>query len=140
VAALVGACRPGGIVAVEDIDVEASWCDPPSAAFDTYIDWYCRAHRARGGDPAIGRRLVSMLVDAGLDGVDARVVQPAGTTGSIGYIAPLTTAAAKASIVGSGIATASQVDELAHQVADLGERPDAVVTMPRVVQAWGTRS
>ena len=138
-AALVGACRPGGVIALEDIDIEASLCDPPSPAFDTYLDWYCRAHRARGGDPVIGRRLVSMLLAAGVDGVNGRVVQPAGTGGDVGLIAPLTAAASSASIVERGIATAAQVAELVRQLADLGERADTLVTMPRVIQAWGTR-
>jgi SAM-dependent methyltransferase len=138
-AALVDACRPGGVIALEDIDIEASLCDPPTAAFDTYLDWYCRAHRARGGDPGIGRRLVSMLIAAGVESVDGRVVQPAGTSGDVGLIAPLTAAASSASIVERGIATAAQVEELVRQLADLGERADTLVTMPRVIQAWGTR-
>jgi len=110
-AALVAACRPGGVIAVEDIDVEASFCDPPSVAFDNYVNWYCRAHRARGGDPAIGRRLVSLLSAAGVDGVDARIVQPAGTSGDIRRVAPLTAAAASAAILGNRIGTAEQVEQ-----------------------------
>ncbi len=139
-AALVAACRPGGVVAIEDIDIDASLCDPPSAAFDTFVDWYGRAHRGRGGDPTIGRRLVSMLVEEGVEDVDARIVQPAGTRGDIGHIAPLTMVAAAGQIVDQGIADAGQVAAVVRELAALGERPDTLVTMPRVVQAWGTRS
>ena len=59
--ALVARARPGGLIAVEDIDVEGSFCAPPSPAFDKYLDWYTKAHRARGGDPTIGRRLPLLL-------------------------------------------------------------------------------
>ena len=82
-AAIVRLARPGGIVAVEDIDVVAHFCYPPSAAFDRFVEWYTAAHRARGGDPTIGRRLPLLLSDAGIEDVAMKVVQPAGFEGDI---------------------------------------------------------
>ena len=64
-AAMVRLARAGGVVAVEDIDVAAHFCYPPSAAFDRFVEWYTAAHRARGGDPMIGLRLPRLLLDEG---------------------------------------------------------------------------
>src|SRR5690242_9734591 len=32
--------RPGGVLAAEDADFAASFCEPPHPAFDRYLDWY----------------------------------------------------------------------------------------------------
>ncbi len=135
-AAIVRLARPGGIVAVEDIDVVAHFCYPPSAAFDRFVEWYTAAHRARGGDPTIGRRLPLVLSDAGIDDVAMKVVQPAGFEGDILQIAPLTLRNTRQPIVELGIATESEVDEaLAELEAMASQR--VVESMPRIVQAWG---
>ncbi len=138
--ALVARARPGGLIAVEDIDVDGSFCAPPSRAFDRYVDWYTKAHRARGGDPTIGRRLPVMLREAGLTDIETNVVHPAGMTGDITLIAPLTLAAAAESIVANGIATAVEVERLQVDLHGLSADPDRFVSMPRVVQAWGRRT
>ena len=102
-AAMVRLARAGGVVAVEDIDVAAHFCYPPSAAFDRFVEWYTAAHRARGGDPMIGLRLPRMLLDEGIHDVAMNVVQPAGLYGDITQIAPLRspTRASPSSISGS---------------------------------------
>src|SRR4051794_12017778 len=51
--AMIAAAKPGGTVVVEDVDMSGRFCHPPSKAFDLYEDLYCRAARARGGDPDI---------------------------------------------------------------------------------------
>jgi SAM-dependent methyltransferase len=139
-AALVARARRGGLVAVEDIDVEGSFCAPPSAAFDRYVEWYTTAHRARGGDPTIGRRLPMMLRQAGLTDIGTNVAQPAGTSGDIMLIAPLTLAAATESIVANGVATAVDVERVRLDLDALSADPGHFVAMPRVVQAWGRRA
>jgi SAM-dependent methyltransferase len=138
-AALAASARAGGIVAVEDIDIDGYFWHPPSPALDQYLDWYRRAHRARGGDPTIGRRLPGLLRDAGLTDIDIRVVQPAGTTGDIKWIAPLTLSASADAIRTNGIATAAEIDRLHADLEAFSADPTTLVSMPRVVQAWGTR-
>jgi SAM-dependent methyltransferase len=138
--ALVARARPGGLVVVEDIDVEGSFCAPPSAAFDRYVEWYAKAHRARGGDPTIGRRLPMMLRRAGLTDIGTNVAHPAGMSGDITLIAPLTLAAATESIVANGVATAVDVERLQVDLDALSANPDHFVGMPRVVQVWGRRA
>ena len=137
--ALIGQGRPGGVIAVEDIDVEGSFCAPPSAAFERYVDWYSSAHRAHGGDPTIGRRLPLMLREAGLTDIETNVAHPAGMSGDVTLIAPLTLAAAAESIVANGVATAVDVERLQADLDALSADQDRFVSMPRVVQTWGRR-
>jgi SAM-dependent methyltransferase len=81
---------PGGVLVVEDIDCSGHFCQPPSTAFDRYVDLYSKAARARGCDPDIGRRLPGLLRAAGLNDVSVRVVQPAGVSGEVKLIGPMT--------------------------------------------------
>ena len=136
-AAMVRLARAGGVVAVEDIDVAGHFCYPPSAAFDRFVEWYTAAHRARGGDPTIGRRLPRMLLEAGVHDVAMNVVQPAGWRGDITEIAPLTLANTRRAIVELRLATDGEVDEALAELNALADQR-TVVSMPRVVQAWGT--
>ena len=73
--------KPGGILAVEDIDFSGHVCYPPSAAFDRYVELYSQSARARGCDPCIGPRLPSLIQSAGFSDVNAGIVQPSGFPG-----------------------------------------------------------
>jgi SAM-dependent methyltransferase len=65
VRAMVAAVRPGGriILADDDHDVLRLWPEPPGLA-DLWRA-YVRSYERIGNDPFIGRRLVSLLVQAG---------------------------------------------------------------------------
>ena len=49
--------KPGGIVAIEDIDVSAIFCDPEDDSADQLISLYAAGVRRGGGDPLLARRL-----------------------------------------------------------------------------------
>lgn len=65
VQAMVRAVRPGGRIVLEDDDHELLrvWPEPPG--FAALWQAYQRSYAHLGNDPGVGRRLVSLLVDAG---------------------------------------------------------------------------
>jgi SAM-dependent methyltransferase len=63
---LVKAIRPGGKVVLEDDDHASLILYPEPAGFSTLWPAYIRSYDRLGNDPFIGRRLVSLLYDAGL--------------------------------------------------------------------------
>ena len=65
VQAMVRSVRPGGRIVLEDDDhgLLRIWPEPPG--FAALWDAYQRSYEHLGNDPAIGRRLVSLLVEAG---------------------------------------------------------------------------
>ena len=65
------------------------------------------------------------------------VVQPAGWRGDITQIAPLTLTNTRQAIVELQIATDDEVDATVAELGALAEEPPTIVSMPRVVQAWG---
>ena len=77
---------------------------------ERYVDWYTAAAQARGVDPNIGPRLPGLLMSAGLHDVGMNVVQPAGYTGEVKLIAPITLEAIADAVLGSDIATVEEFE------------------------------
>jgi len=70
-AEMVSLAVPGGVIALEDID-NVSWvCEPADESWMTLLDVFHETFRSGGGDPFVGRRLPTMLRQAGV--VDVRV-------------------------------------------------------------------
>lgn len=62
-------CAPGGLVAARDVDYAGFIWFPQLPALDLWRDLYQRAHRANGGEPDAGRRLLSWAQEAGFDDI-----------------------------------------------------------------------
>ncbi len=131
--------RPGGLVAVEDIDFDGSFAFPASKAFARYLELYCAVVRARGGDPNIGPRLPLLLEQCGFESVDACVVQPIGTRGEVKLMNPLTMENIADATVQDGLATREEIDHIIRELYKFAADPKTVTGLPRVVQAWGRR-
>ncbi|TFV74976.1 methyltransferase domain-containing protein [Blastococcus sp. CT_GayMR19] len=52
-------CRPGGVVAVRDVDYAATTWFPADPGLDRWLDLYSRVARRNDAEPDAGRRLVS---------------------------------------------------------------------------------
>lgn len=128
---------PAGVLIVEDIDHSGSFCHPHSAAFGRYVEFYTQAVQARGCDPNIGPRLPSLLVGAGLSDVGVNVVQPAGISGEVKLLSPMTLEAIADAVLASDLVS---VDELNKTVDDLyafANSESTLLSIPRIVQSWG---
>lgn len=71
---MVALARPGGLVASHEVDWAASFCDPPSPAWDRLLavfEAYARSNRI---DLFVGRKTHQMFRDAGLTSVQVTPV------------------------------------------------------------------
>ncbi|HEV2217963.1 MAG TPA: methyltransferase domain-containing protein [Candidatus Dormibacteraeota bacterium] len=66
VSEMVRLARPGGWVAAMEPDVRNMVCYPPIPAWDRMQELFEQSYVADGADPLMGRRLSSLLWDAGL--------------------------------------------------------------------------
>jgi len=139
VTTLVEHLRPGGMLAVEDIDFDGSLTWPASAAFDRYSELYCAVVRARGGDPDIGKRLPVLLAETGLEEVGMHVVQPIGTAGEVKLLNPITMENISDTVLRDGLASRAEIEAIVDELYRLAADPGTVTGLPRVVQAWGRR-
>jgi len=59
-------CRPGGVIAVRDVDYGAFVTFPADEGLERWLDLYHRVARRNGAEPDAGRRLLSWAHAAGL--------------------------------------------------------------------------
>jgi len=133
------ALRPGGIVAVEDIDCRGFFHYPPCAAFDRCIELYSAAARGKGSDPDIGGRLPALAAAAGFRDLSIHVAQQAGLTGEVKVIVPLTLENTSEALIAQGLATAEEVNRLVDELYDFAQDSSTLMSMPRIVQVSATR-
>jgi 2-polyprenyl-3-methyl-5-hydroxy-6-metoxy-1,4-benzoquinol methylase len=132
-----GQLKRGGLVAIEDIDFDGHFSFPESQASIRYRELYCAAVRARGGDPMIGRRLPSLLQAGGFESLGVAITQPVGIEGEVKLIAPVTLQNIADAVVEQSLATHEEVDAIVSELFDLATDPAWLVSLPRIVQAWG---
>jgi ubiquinone/menaquinone biosynthesis C-methylase UbiE len=137
VAKMWRALRPGGVVVVEDIDFRGHFSYPESASLARYVELYMELARRGGRDPIIGPRLPALLVDAGFQNVQMNVVQPAGFSGDVKLMTPLTMESIGDKIVAEGLASSAEVANLVTALYDYARTPGTIGCLPRVVEAWG---
>ncbi len=136
----MAAVKPGGMILIEDIDIAGRFCYPENPAFESSFQLYMALSRRRGGDPLIGRRLSLLLEDAGFADVGTTVVQPFSRQGGAKEVATLTFAAIADGLKAEGMATVEDIARITREMEDFNQRPDTIVSMPRIFQAWGTRN
>src|SRR5579859_4146665 len=78
------AVRPGGAIIVEDADFDGWCCYPPNDGFDFFLRAYNQALARWGGDHALGRKLYSYFLEAGIPHSHVAVVQPLYVAGDEG--------------------------------------------------------
>ncbi|OKK22914.1 hypothetical protein AMK16_01675 [Streptomyces sp. CB00455] len=136
--AMVALARPGGTVAVQDVDWVSRVCDPPHPAWTGLVDLIAELWRLSGMDVHLGRRLPRLLRGAGLTdiGVDAgiRVFQHDHP-----YQTLLVDRAelCRDALVERGLTGHAELDRLTGELRDHLARPDTVVVHPILFQAWG---
>jgi SAM-dependent methyltransferase len=141
VAELAALVRPGGVVAVEELDWVSWICQPPHPAWDRLRDALRDFRARRGLDVYMGRRLAGLLRGAGLGDVRLRAVCPTFIDG-VGDDRTLLVTFAKlhgAALVADGLVAA---DELATLVAELEAHladPATITFYCLFCQAWAVK-
>lgn len=130
--------RPGGVLFLEEADVDGFCCFPElpewSAAYQAMLDCF---HR-NGADLRLGRKLHTLLTEAGLQDIRVRPVRHALRRGDpMSMHMPETMRALRDSILGLGLMTAEEfeatVAALTRHIAD----PRTMILSYTMVQAAG---
>lgn len=134
---LVAAVRPGGVLAVEDVDFAGHFCHPASPAFRRYVTWYQAAATARGADPFLGRRLLDLLSTAGLRDIKLRVVLPTFHEGDGKQMGVLTLRGIRDAVLRAGLADEQEFDTTLDALEAYTREPDSIMSLPRFFQVHG---
>src|SRR5262249_37857563 len=136
---MVAAVRPGGTVAVEDLNFSGSFTYPACPAYDRRVAWYRETVRHRGGDADVGLRLPALLSSAGLADIRVMVAQPAFLDGPHKHLQEVSMLKQKAAVVAAGVASADDYDAAYAELVAFTADPRTLVAAPRLIQAWGRR-
>lgn len=132
--------RPGGVVAVEEVDWLSWTCEPPHPAWDRLREANAAVWRERGADVHIGRRLPALLRAAGLTDVRVKAHVPIWQSGDRYQTLLLTfTALHRQAILDAGLLTDGDLTELVAALDTHLADPETLVVYALLVQAWGRR-
>lgn len=138
--AMRAAARPGGAVAVEDLNLGTLRSEPPSPALDELQAVYGATVRFHGGDPTIGPRLRALLAGSGLGNVCEDIVEnPMGTVGEKLFLAELVRNM-RAAVLAAGAASDGELDALEARVRAAARDPGTVFYQAHIHQVWGRRT
>ncbi|WP_107656879.1 methyltransferase domain-containing protein [Nocardia suismassiliense] len=137
VAAIARTLRPGGTLAVADVDFSAPLCCPDSPAFRAYHDLYIRTGRHRGADPLIGPRLPALLHNAGLTDIHIQVNQPAEPDPATKLVHVLTLENIADAALPADLTSTAELDAILTDLRAAVDDSSIVLAAPRMVQTWG---
>ncbi len=127
---MVRAVRPGGRIVLQDDDHDVLRCFPEPPGFAVLWRAYERTYDRIGCDPYIGRRLVSLLHEAGAQPVRNTMIFFGGCAGEPsfpGLIANMSgiLAGAREAIVGRGLLGEAEFNDGLEALGAWAVRPDA---------------
>ena len=124
--------RPGGLLAVRDVDWETVAYWPPTPGIDRFIDVHLRTWRRNGGEPAMGRQLPALFHEAGVADLRVTAVVWCYTTPEDtlawgdSYAERLLTSPMGERPVEYGYATRADVEAMAAGFRSWARHPDAL--------------
>jgi ubiquinone/menaquinone biosynthesis C-methylase UbiE len=130
------AVRPGGVLAVEDADLEGLFCDPDNDGFSFYRRIYAEVLARNGGDPGCARRLARYFRQIGISDPEMRMLQGISADGDAKMMPLLTLEAIADSIVSAGLAKADEVASAIEDLAAFTADPGTTIADPRIFQVW----
>ena len=139
-AELVALVRPGGVVAVQDLDQVSHFCEPPHAAWTALLGAFLTLQRENGNDPHLGRRLAGMARAAGLTDVQMAVQTRVSTQGDF-YLTQLPTITRSLwdRIVARGLYSEAELTALLAALERHLADPGTFVVRSLLFQVWGRK-
>jgi len=128
--------KPGGLVAVREVDYHGTIWAPASAGLDSWMDVYQQVHRGNGGEPDAGRRLRGWALEAGFDDIASSASvwcfadDDERAWWGDSWAARATESAFAADAVGKGVATRGDLEQIAAAWQAWRDAPDGWLMMP----------
>ncbi len=128
--------RPGGVIALEDIDFRGHFAEPTCPALWKYVEFYTRTVQARGGDPCIGPKLPGLLRKAGFQDIRMKLFHPAALEGGIKLLTCITLEYIAEAVLADGLTSEGELVETIEELRRFSDNPHTILGGPRVFQVW----
>ena len=133
--------RPGGTVALEDVD-NVSWlCQPAHPSWDVLLNAFHTVFHAGGGDGYVGRRLPVLLHAAGVKNIQTKVTvetPPLGDYRRTHLLSLIHSVSDK--IIANKVLDEAKLREHQEALAQHLKDPGTTVIDKLLVQCWGHKS
>jgi trans-aconitate methyltransferase len=136
----IGLCRPGGVVALQEPNVDTLNCYPPHPAWTALKDVLRQVFRGVGADVQLAQRLYAMVRHAGLVDVQFRPVLIGVRAGDamVDYL-PATVESLRGTIARLGLIADEKLDTALAEARRHLQDADTVFTLYTVAQVWGRK-
>ena len=135
--------RPGGILALQELDFGGVRSAPHAPAFERGVRWVAEALRRSGGQPEMGLALPAVFRKAGMPrpGLDYRAVAAAAPESPAFRIAAAAVKLWTPAIRRMEIASAAEmeIEGLEERMRDEAVARGSVIVLPPLVGAWARR-
>jgi SAM-dependent methyltransferase len=132
--------RPGGLIVLEEADVEGYCCHPHHPAWTVALDAMVEGFRAIGSDLTLGRRLAAEVAQRGGRITSMHAARHALTRDHpMHFHLPMTLAAMRESVVASGILTGVALDQTVSALSEHLGREDTTTLSFTAVQVVARR-
>jgi ubiquinone/menaquinone biosynthesis C-methylase UbiE len=140
VAEMVNIVRPGGWVALEEVDWISWVCDPIHPAWTRLLEINAEIWRKRGMDVNIGRRLPRLLKEAGLVDVQCQSHVPVFQSDhKYQYLLLAFSEINRSEMIQTGYVTEAEYTMLTEALRAHLSQPETFVTWSLFCQAWGRK-
>jgi ubiquinone/menaquinone biosynthesis C-methylase UbiE len=130
---------PGGVVAVEDTNVDAMSAEPRCPALERCIELNRALTRARGLPHRLGPRLAGLLARAGYEGIEESVDQEVTRDGEGKRLTEMTLERKRSALIEAGLTDDAEIDALLAELRRFSADPRTLVRSPRLYQVLGRR-
>lgn len=141
IAEMLSLLRPGGTIALEDVD-NASWlCHPVHPSWTALFDAFHAAFHKSGGDGFLGRRLPALLRGAGLSDIRTKIHTDVLEIGDYRRTHLLSLIESiRGKIVEAGVLGEAEIERHRQALAAHLANPATTVIEKLLVQCWGTKA
>lgn len=133
------AVRPGGVIIVEDADFDGWCCYPANDGFEFFLRMYQEVLGRWGGDHALGRKLYTYFLEAGIPNAAINLATPLHIADDGKPLALSTLEAVSKAILTEGLATEDKIIAAVDSLATFTADPHSLIAGPRVFQSWTRR-
>lgn len=135
-----GAVRPGGALAVEDVDHDGWSSVPPSPGIDFLRIGLKTAIGSYGGDARLGRRLFELFGEAGIPMPRRRKTVRSAFSSDTKILAPLTLESIQESLARADPRIADGYATSLNALNELVRNPDAQIQAPTLYQVYAHKA
>jgi len=131
---LADVLKPGGLLLLEDVDFPGHVHHPPCPAFLSYLELYQKVVRKNGGDPCLGRKLYSLVLDCNLESVEMELVVSLQYRDPGKRVAELTLEHVASPLIDGGLVEAAELENLLQDLRDFGANEKSFMSIAPTYQ------